>query len=833
MKPSYWYAVCQPSRKQQREAMSSTIKSSISPSLEAEQLKKYGLEQPIERSETMRKQFTEPSNQNQTFENKSEQQQKKSRGLYNTIKNMSIKIKEKSTKNREDSFESGMTSFSQPETRKSISRNKTFAEIPRNKDLPPELERAQTYEDYPEQGFKKRDKSPTKMAKNVKIAACVVKIYRGHGLDQSSNYKSILASNVSTGRELIELALARYGVVGCSWQLFQMYESFGYFKTSDGHILEDGIDDAIFVESKRRIVSSNEQPLAAKLKLKHMQRRLTICKKTKGSEYNDGTSSSSGQVQDFKPDKRLESKTKSTDSSNMSATAEPQKFPSKVPPMSDSGNSSEIKQNKNNLKKQPARRTRQSPSAIIEENVTKKIEEQKPPLPPAVPQQDTKSSHSEKSTLKKRPVKERKRSIEILKDHETKTPKAEVKIEHPYLLMLQKPDDHVDFGNPITPLKNELGVVGSTVDCDLRLLAKHVSPVHCQIRQKYDNYIERLRFYLKPVDGIVFHNKSKLKDDLEAEIQSGDLIGVGEEYEFFFINPKQKFGTPRFMRARQPSIQNQYKEMFGDGNETNKIPGMPAVPNESDSESDIGDLIEQPSKSSVKQALSDFSKEFEKISEKHIVPRKKRVEQQSSLPNRAVFKPWVHTIQFNEADERHVLDLFFTNLNDLYMTSPEDHSLESRKEQMCRVDDLIAFACYIFVQAYKNNCHSMIIANFNKKISAVVNTLCFQHRNLNTNEMADIGINKYFDWLHNYFISMRIVTQLIGYITTDALALSMGVSKLESPIRQNSNSADDIRTLELNATNLVKHVTDQFSNSMKVALFHLFESPKSMFLVQL
>merc|ERR1712147_420608 len=82
---------------------------------------------------------------------------------------------------------------------KNLLRTKTFTALSRksnsSRQTEEELQRSITY-DTPDNTFKpRRDKSPTKLPKNIKIQACVVKIYRGHGLEQSSNYKSILASN--------------------------------------------------------------------------------------------------------------------------------------------------------------------------------------------------------------------------------------------------------------------------------------------------------------------------------------------------------------------------------------------------------------------------------------------------------------------------------------------------------------------------------------------------------------------------------------------------------------------------------------------------------------
>ena len=64
-----------------------------------------------------------------------------------------------------------------------------------------------------------KNKAANRLSQNPAAMTRVVRIFRGAGLNETANYKSILASSISTGREIIELALARYRVVFLEFQI--------------------------------------------------------------------------------------------------------------------------------------------------------------------------------------------------------------------------------------------------------------------------------------------------------------------------------------------------------------------------------------------------------------------------------------------------------------------------------------------------------------------------------------------------------------------------------------------------------------------------------------
>merc|ERR1712048_78191 len=78
-----------------------------------------------------------------------------------------------------------------------------------------------------------KNKAANRLSQNPAAQTRVFRIYRGTGLNETANYKSILASTISTGREIIELALTRYNTSSQKWRAFDLFETIGYITPSE------------------------------------------------------------------------------------------------------------------------------------------------------------------------------------------------------------------------------------------------------------------------------------------------------------------------------------------------------------------------------------------------------------------------------------------------------------------------------------------------------------------------------------------------------------------------------------------------------------------------
>ena len=120
-----------------------------------------------------------------------------------------------------------------------------------------------------------KNKAANRLSQNPAAMTRVVRIFRGAGLNETANYKSILASSISTGREIIELALARYNTSSQKWRAFDLFETIGYLTPSDDSSPED-----VFHEEYRRLISITDQPLmTTKINTRNLVIRLELCQK--------------------------------------------------------------------------------------------------------------------------------------------------------------------------------------------------------------------------------------------------------------------------------------------------------------------------------------------------------------------------------------------------------------------------------------------------------------------------------------------------------------------------------------------------------------------------
>ena len=82
-----------------------------------------------------------------------------------------------------------------------------------------------------------------------------------------------------------------------------------------------------------------------------------------------------------------------------------------------------------------------------------------------------------------------------------------------------------------------------------------------------------------------------------------------------------------------------------------------------------------------------------------------------------------------------------------------------------------------------------VLDTLSKRLSARVNTLCYQRKTIDVNQVYVTGMNEYFEWLNSYLITMSTITQLIGYISTDALPLSLNKLVLPDNLHGNDRGA--------------------------------------------